>query len=248
MSYPSNLPSYQGFIGTDTLATDNHAAQHNQEQADITAIATKVGTGSATPTNATVLRGNGTGTTTFDQVHLATDVSGTLGISNGGTGVTSTTGTGNAVLSSSPSLSTPSIYNPTITSPTIAGYATVLALIYPIGCIYTETTGVNPGTTFGFGTWSAFAAGQVLVGNGTSDQAFVAGATGGESNHTLTSNEMPAHTHTIGFGSDLSNLGVARQSDTGGSFFNGNTGSTGGGAAHNNLQPYIVAYYWQRIA
>src|SRR3989304_4166076 len=44
-----------------------------------------------------------------------------------------------------------------------------LADVYPIGSIYTEITGVNPATTFGFGTWSAFGAGKVLIGLDSGD-------------------------------------------------------------------------------
>src|SRR5438105_12462426 len=75
----------------------------------------------------------------------------------------------------------------------------VLQAVYPIGCIYTETTGVNPNTTFGFGTWVQTGKGRVLVGQGTSDQLFTAGVTGGESNHSLTAAEsgVPAHSHPI---------------------------------------------------
>ena len=115
MPFPSSIPSYQGFTSTDTLQHDNHAAQHNQEQADIVALSGKVGTGASTPTQNTVLRGNGTGTTTYDQVHLATDVSGILATTNGGTGSATITGSGIPVFQTSPTINSPSITNPTIT-------------------------------------------------------------------------------------------------------------------------------------
>jgi hypothetical protein len=54
-------------------------------------------------TNNRVLRSDGTNTS-FSQVGLTTDVTGTLPVANGGTGVTTSTGTGNNVLSASPSL------------------------------------------------------------------------------------------------------------------------------------------------
>lgn len=121
MGFPSSIPSYAGFISTHTLQADNHAAQHNQEQADIIGLATKVGIGTSTPTSNTVLRGNGTGTSTFDQVHLGSDVSGVLATGNGGTGTTSTTGSGSNVFNTSPSLTTPSISSPTTTNLTNSG-------------------------------------------------------------------------------------------------------------------------------
>ena len=67
--------------------------------------------------------------------------------------------------------------------------------IYPVGSIYISTNSTNPGTLFG-GTWVAYAQGRTLIGNGTSDQTFTAGATGGASTHTLTTSQMPSHTHT----------------------------------------------------
>jgi len=54
-------------------------------------------------TNNRVLRSDGTNTS-FAQVGLTTDVTGTLPVANGGTGVTTSTGTGNTVRSASPSL------------------------------------------------------------------------------------------------------------------------------------------------
>lgn len=86
MSYPGSIPSYVGFTSGETLQAAGHASQHNAEQADIIALATKVGTGAATSSNNQVLRGNGSGTSTWDQVHAPTDISGVLGTGNGGTG------------------------------------------------------------------------------------------------------------------------------------------------------------------
>lgn len=54
----------------------------------------------------------GTGTTSTTFVNLASNVTGTLPVANGGTGVTTSTGTGNVVLSNSPTLVTPALGTP----------------------------------------------------------------------------------------------------------------------------------------
>jgi hypothetical protein len=57
--------------------------------------------------------GQGYGTaSTSSLANLATGVTGTLAVANGGTGVTSATGTGNLVLSASPTLTTPALGTP----------------------------------------------------------------------------------------------------------------------------------------
>jgi hypothetical protein len=70
-----------------------------------------------------------------------------------------------------------------------AADATLLALIYPVGSIYTSVAATNPGTLFGIGTWTALAAGRMLMGAGG---AFAPGATGGSNDATLVS-----HSHTF---------------------------------------------------
>ena len=72
--------------------------------------------------------------------------------------------------------------------------------VYPIGAIYMSVNSTSPATLFG-GTWSkiegAFllASGRVEIGTDTYIE-FENGDTGGEAIHTLTTNEMPSHTHT----------------------------------------------------
>ena len=101
------------------------------------------------------------------------------------------------------------------------------------------------------GEWEPFGAGQVLVGAGTNGgRTFTAGNTGGEYEHTLTIDEMPAHSHSgKGLGSRYD--GGANFNQTSGTLgyaWNGGTGSAGGGQPHNNMQPYVVVYMWHRVA
>ena len=123
-----------------------------------------------------------------------------------------------------------------------------LESLYPVGSIYMNaTSSTNPGTLIGFGTWVAFGAGRVPVGIDSTDTDFdTAEETGGAKTHTLTVDEIPAHTHSV------PNSGSQNNSfDSGttvGNDVTGTSGSTGGGQAHNNLQPYIVVYMWKRTA
>lgn len=123
----------------------------------------------------------------------------------------------------------------------------VTAQAFPIGAIYTSITGTNPSTELGYGTWSAFGTGKVIVGVDTGDSNFnTVEKTGGESTHTLTITEIPSHTHTT----DLSKASGGITAGSAGTINtnSGVTGSAGGGGAHNNLQPYITAYFWKRTA
>lgn len=115
----------------------------------------------------------------------------------------------------------------------------------PIGTIREFNVSTNPATLLGFGTWAAFGTGRVTVAIDTGQTEFdVNGETGGEKTHTLTVTEMPAHTHTAQQGISLATAGSALYAGSQVSA----TSSTGGGGAHNNLQPYIVVYRWVRTA
>ena len=72
-----------------------------------------------------------------------------------------------------------------VTAAITAALLAHLAIIYPIGCIYTTTVATDPATVFGFGTWVAFGKGEVLVGKADAGTFVTAGATGGEDTHSL---------------------------------------------------------------
>lgn len=70
--------------------------------------------------------------------------------------------------------------------------------LYPVGSIYMSVKNTNPSTYFG-GTWVAWGTGRVPVGVNANDTNFAtAEKTGGASTVTLTTAQMPSHTHAKG--------------------------------------------------
>lgn len=118
--------------------------------------------------------------------------------------------------------------------------------IYPVGSIYISTSSTfNPQSVWG-GTWVKTADGRCLIG---ASDTYPLGSTGGEAEHTLTVNEMPRHKHTV----DIVN-GVNSGTE-GHTTYWGHSGTTrfdtdyaGQGLAHNNMQPYLAVYIWERTA
>ena len=121
---------------------------------------------------------------------------------------------------------------------------------YPIGSIYMSVNSTSPSSLFG-GTWERFANGRCLVGVNESDADFSsAQKNGGEKTHTLTMNEMPSHSHTVNppYSTSDGTTTYLRTGASSSSHANLRTSETGGGEAHNNLQPYITVYMWRRTA
>jgi microcystin-dependent protein len=127
--------------------------------------------------------------------------------------------------------------------------------LYPVGSIYMSLVDVPPPV----GTWQRIAEGKTLVGVDTADTDFATpNKTGGEKKHTLAISEMPAHDHpgtALGYiDSKAQRIGV--YNGTGGSGWSAGGQATyggyytvnaqGGGAAHNNIPPYLTCYIWKR--
>lgn len=143
--------------------------------------------------------------------------------------------------------------------------------IFPIGAVYITYGNNNPGNFLG-GTWERFGQGRTLVGEGTGNDgstsmSFTTFGAGGEYNHKLDYYEMPNHSHNEyamieGYSewdsftpipySMLFNWGKGEYRD-GGTYhaarvpLNSATSDEGGSQSHNNIQPYIVVYFWRRI-
>lgn len=122
----------------------------------------------------------------------------------------------------------------------------------PIGYIYVSSDPTSPAELFG-GTWEALTD-RVIVGAGGK---YAVNSTGGSETHTLTIDEMPSHNHTATVYSRASGSYSASEArliyqdyTTTSWVAEGRTWfeNTGGGAAHNNMQPYIAKYMWERVA
>ena len=72
--------------------------------------------------------------------------------------------------------------------------------------------------------------------------------TGGEKTHTLLVTEMPPHSHNIPARSFAGSGSGGGADFPQGADTTVSTSSIGGGLAHNNMQPYIVTLFIQRIA
>ena len=130
----------------------------------------------------------------------------------------------------------------------------MLSCPYQVGDIYITTSSTNPQTKWSWTTWERYAAGRTLVGYNSSDSTFsTVGNTGGEKTHTLTVSEMPKHNHDPqdsirAFVSTSGSGYTGLRYGSGSTFYLNGFQMNGGGAAHNNLQPYIVTYIWRRTA
>lgn len=161
---------------------------------------------------------------------------------------------------------------------TTAFVQAVLQTLYPVGSVYTNaTSSTNPGTLLGFGTWTAFGAGKVMIGLDGADATFsTVGNTGGSKDaivvshtHTATSTVTdPTHYHISGVPSDYaSSYGSGSISNTNQKAGSSTTSSspltspastgisvstslstTGSSATNANLPPYVVVYMWKRTA
>ena len=139
--------------------------------------------------------------------------------------------------------------------------AQLLLTVYPVGSIYLSVNSTSPASLFG-GTWEQLKD-RFLLGAGS---AYAAGSTGGEAAHTLSINEIPSHAgHLYGNAGGVNGKGDAKgawlkeininsslTTSYGWNYKNNEyypaNRSLGGGAAHNNLPPYLAVYMWKRVS
>lgn len=147
------------------------------------------------------------------------------------------------------------------------GGQTLIDKIYPVGSIYISTSSTfNPQTVWG-GTWRKTADGRCLIG---ANDAYPLGTTGGEERHYLTKNEMPSHSHgLLGYIFNGANQNAVKYGLTNSLQLPQNARGdncdfdalkhdsavnswsireNGGGESHNNMQPYLAVYIWERTA
>ena len=109
-------------------------------------------------------------------------------------------------------------------------------LFTAIGTMYGEGNG---STTFNVPNLQT----RVPVGSG---DGYELGDVGGEESHTLTTDEMPSHSHLQYVGANSGSWGVRLDYSSDGSchkYPQGETGTAGGSQPHNNMQPYTVVNY-----
>lgn len=102
---------------------------------------------SAAGTSTQVLHGNASGAPTFSAVSLTADVSGTLPVANGGTGVTTSTGTGAVVLGTGPTI-TSGVYSGTVgaTGATTGAFTSLTATTGGFTAVTASTSVLSSGT------------------------------------------------------------------------------------------------------
>jgi hypothetical protein len=156
---------------------------------------------------------------------------------------------------------------------TTAFVTAALSAVYPVGSIYINAAvSTNPNTLLGFGTWTAFGAGKVIVGLDSADALFdTLEETGGSKDaivvshtHTATSTSTvtdPGHSHALplaprlggdafaGNGSGVYTTTPTNSNTTGITVATATTNtSTGSSGTNANVQPFIVVRMWKRTA
>ena len=142
---------------------------------------------------------------------------------------------------------------------------------FPVGSLFLSTVATNPGTLLGYGTWSAYGDGRLLMSSDT------AGQTGGSATHTHADHTgVINHTHPVtdpghvhvensnnattgglrGWGAPDTSTNTSQA--TGYSTASATTGVTtenpAGGVASlthdspSHLPPYITVHVWERTA
>lgn len=126
---------------------------------------------------------------------------------------------------------------------------------YRVGNLFFTFEEESPADLYPGTVWEKLAAGKFLIA-GDAAGSFIPDDTtygsGGEAAHTLTTAEMPSHTHGLKFNpsgtADQWGLVGAVKLSAVVNYRNSYQEATGGGGAHNNMPPWIAVYIWRRTA
>lgn len=142
---------------------------------------------------------------------------------------------------------------------------------YAVGDIYITTsqlysTAQSVANRWAGTSWEPFGGGRTLVGyDGSQSEFNSVNKTGGAKTVTLSSSQVPRHSHVLAWGAadgqgvvisktnsgksvlSIDSWSWGQNSSGGANNSNIYTTSHGGGSSHNNLQPYITTYMWRRI-
>lgn len=142
---------------------------------------------------------------------------------------------------------------------------------FPVGSVFIAVVSTDPATLLGYGTWSAFAAGRMLVGVSAADSDFdTVEATGGAKTSSAVVNHThgvtitdPGHAHVQGVNSATTgglsgytpDTSTNTRVNSGYSTSTATTGITastadpsGGVSSFSLMNPYITVYMWKRTA
>ena len=133
-----------------------------------------------------------------------------------------------------------------------------LLSMFPVGAYYITENTASPASLFG-GEWVQVS-GKFLLGQSVQD-GYPLGTEGGEKTHTLTTAEMPQHSHKphqftwiLSYGANTGQNVINGGNQGNANVFNVDedqnryTGTAGGNQPHNNMPPYRSVFIWRRIA
>lgn len=120
----------------------------------------------------------------------------------------------------------------------------ILDSFMPVGYILLLYSQADPNTMYPGTTWARISNAFLWAVDGSG----TIGQTGGEKTHTLTVDELPAHSHGSVYSQHATGTKDKAWYTAAGSSVAYGAVSTGGGAAHNNMPPYVQVSVWRRTA
>ena len=118
---------------------------------------------------------------------------------------------------------------------------------FPVGYIYMSVEETSPAELFG-GIWEQIKDTFLLACGDTYNN----GDVGGEAEHTLIIDEIPAHSHNFIrsrlFFSEEAGQNAIGYGNNSGTAITATTQNSGGNKAHNNMPPYLAIYMWKKVA